>query len=86
MAYDINPANTATTLNTPDVGNLRKLWKTGAMIAEEEEDFMQQFEGSRESSPIWVQSDLSKGKGATMTFTTTSGYYGEGKYLSLIHI
>lgn len=80
MAYDINPANTSATLNTPDVGNLRKLWKTGAMIAEEEEDFMQQFEGTRESSPIWVQNDLSKGKGATMTFTTTSGYYGEGKY------
>jgi hypothetical protein len=80
MAYDINPANTATTLNTPDVGNLRKLWKDGALMAEEEEDFMQQFEGNRESSPIWVQSDLAKREGATMTFTTTSGYYGEGKY------
>lgn len=80
MAYDNLPANTATTLNNPDVGNLRKLWKTGALIAEEEEDFMMQFEGTRESSPIWVQNDLSKGNGATMTFTTTSGYYGEGKY------
>lgn len=80
MAYDNLPANTSTTLNTPDVGNLRKLWKNGALMAEEEEDFMQQFEGSRESSPIWVQSDLSKREGATMTFTTTSGYYGEGKY------
>lgn len=80
MAYQLTPATTGTTLNTQDANSLRKLWHKGALIAEEEEDFMQQFEGMRESSPIWVKNDTSKGNGATMTFTTTSGYYGEGKY------
>ena len=80
MAYQLTPSNTGTTLNTPDVNNLRQLWHKGALIAEEEEDFMQQFEGARESSPIWTTNDTAKGSGSTMTFTTTSGYYGEGKY------
>lgn len=80
MAYQLTPPNTGTTLNTPDVNNLRQLWHKGALIAEEEEDFMQQFEGMRETSPIWTTNDTAKGSGSTMTFTTTSGYYGEGKY------
>lgn len=80
MSYQLTPANTGTTLNTPDVNNLRQLWRRGALMAEEEEDFMQQFEGPRETSPIWSIDDTAKGSGSTMTFTTTSGYYGEGKY------
>ena len=37
MAYQLTPPNTGTTLNTPDVNNLRQLWHKGALIAEEEE-------------------------------------------------
>jgi hypothetical protein len=78
--HDIAPATTGTTLNTQDAASLRKLWHKGALIGEEEEDFFQQFEGPSERSPIWTNNDMSKGNGMTMTFTTTSGYYGEGKY------
>lgn len=79
MAYDITPATTGTTLNAQDANSLRQKWHKGALLAEEEEDFFQQFEGNKRA-PIWVQTDLSKRDGAKMTFTTSSGYYGEGKY------
>jgi hypothetical protein len=77
---DIAPATTGTTLNTQDAASLRQLWHKGALIGEEEEDFFQQFEGSSERSPIWTTNDTSKGNGQKITYTTTSGYYGEGKY------
>lgn len=77
---DIAPATTGTTLYTQDAASLRQLWHKGALIGEEEEDFLQQFEGSSERSPIWTVNDTSKGQGQKITFTTTSGYYGEGKY------
>lgn len=81
MAYqDISPATTGTTLNTQDPDSLRQLWHKGALIGEEEEDSFQQFEGPSERSPIWTVNDTSKGQGQKITFTTTSGYYGEGKY------
>lgn len=76
---DIAPATTGTNLLSQDANSLRKLWHKGALIAEEEEDFFQQFEGNQRS-PIWVQNDLAKEEGSTMTFTTTSGYYKEGKF------
>jgi hypothetical protein len=79
MAYEITPATTGTNLLSQDAASLRQKWHKGALLAEEEEDFFQQFEGNMRA-PIWVQKDLSKGDGAKMTFTTTSGYYGEGKY------
>jgi hypothetical protein len=79
MAIDITPATTGTNLLSQDAASLRQKWHKGALLAEEEEDFFQQFEGN-ERAPIWVQKDLSKGDGAKMTFTTTSGYYGEGQY------
>ena len=79
MAYDITPATTGTNLLSQDAASLRQKWHKGALLAEEEEDFFQQFEGNMRA-PIWVQKDLSKGDGSKMTFTTTSGYYGEGKY------
>jgi hypothetical protein len=77
---DIAPATTGTTLYAQDTASLRQLWHKGALIGEEEEDFLQQFEGASERSPVWTINDTSKGQGQKMTFTTTSGYYGEGKY------
>lgn len=78
---DFTPATTGTSLFAQDNGkNFRQLWSTGAEIGEEEEDFFQQFEGSSERYPVWTETDTSKMAGSKKTFTTTSGYYGEGKY------
>jgi hypothetical protein len=78
---DFAPATTGTSLFAQDSGkNFRILWKTGAEIGEEEEDFTQQFEGPSERFPIWTESDTSTGAGSKKVFTTTSGYYNEGKY------
>ena len=78
--HDIAPATTGTTLATADINSLRKLWDKGARMGEEEEDFIQQFEGGSDGAPVWTETDTSKGRGMTKTFTTTSGYYQEGKY------
>jgi hypothetical protein len=78
---DIAPATTGNTLNAQDSGkNFRTLWNSGAEIGEEEEDFLQQFEGPSERFPVWAENDTSKGAGSKKVFTTTSGYYREGKY------
>lgn len=82
MAYNQVSPNTFTTLSTAPLGNaanVRQLWKKGAMLAEQNEDFFMDMEGKSEKSPIWSQTDLSKGEGSIMNFTTQSGFYGRGK-------
>ncbi len=82
MAYDQISPNTYGTLSAAPLGsanNVRQLWKKGAILAEQNEDFFQQMEGRSEKSLIWAQSDLSKGEGSIMNFTTQSGFYGRGK-------
>ena len=79
---DFNTPNTFGTLSAAPLGsanNVRQLWKKGAILAEQNEDFFQQMEGRSEKSLIWAQSDLSKGEGAIMNFTTQAGFYGRGK-------
>lgn len=81
-AQDFNTPNTYGTLSAAPLGsanNVRQLWKKGAILAEQNEDFFQQMEGRSEKSLIWAQSDLSKGEGSIMNFTTQSGFYGRGK-------
>jgi len=81
-AQDFNTPNTYGTLSTAPLGNannVRQLWKKGAILAESNEDFFQQMEGRGEKSLIWAQTDLSKGDGSIMNFTTQSGFYGRGK-------
>lgn len=66
MAYDQTTPNTYGTLSAAPLGsanNVRQLWKKGAILAEQNEDFFQQMEGRGEKSLIWAQSDLSKGEG-----------------------
>lgn len=82
MPQDFNTPNTATTLSTSPLGdprNVRTLWKQGAMFAEANGDFLQQMEGSGPKSLIWTQTDLSKGNGSKMVFTTQSGFYKKPK-------
>ena len=81
-AQDYASPNTYDTLRQAPLGNVnnvRQLWKKGAILAEQNEDFFQQMEGRSEKSPIWAQSDLSKGEGSIMNFTTQAGFYGRGK-------
>ena len=80
-AHDFTPATTGTSLLAQDSGkNFRQLWNAGAEIGEEEEDFLQQFEGPSNRFPVWTENDTSKMAGSKKVFTTTSGYYREGKY------
>ena len=84
-AYIQTSPNTATTLGllgntaTGKLANVRQLWKKGALLAEQNEDFFQQMEGRSEKSLIWSQEDLAKGEGSIMNFTTQAGFYGRGK-------
>lgn len=85
MAYNQVSPNTATTLGaagntaTGKLANLRQIWKKGALLAEQNEDFFMQMEGRSEKSLIWTQTDLAKGEGSIMNFTTQTGFYGRGK-------
>lgn len=77
---DFTSPNTGTSLAAMDPNSVRKLWSKGAQAAEASTDFFQQMEGGSERSLIWTQTDLSKGVGQEMTFTTESGFYNEPKY------
>jgi len=76
---DFTSPNTGTTLSAMDPKSVRKLWKQGALVGEQSEDFFQEMESNSQSSLIWSQTDLSKGKGHSMTFTNMSGFYNEPK-------
>jgi hypothetical protein len=81
-SLDPTSPNTFETLNQAPKGNaknVRILWQKGALIAEQNNDFFMQFEGRSENSPIWTKTELSKGNGSTMVFTTQSGFYKEPK-------
>lgn len=82
MAYDQTVPNTATTLSTAPLGNannVRLLWRKGALLAEQSTDFFQEMESKSERGLIWTQTDLSKGNGSTMNFTTGTGFYKKPK-------
>ncbi len=76
---DFTSPNTGTSLAAMDAASVRKLWNAGAQAAEADADFFQKMEGRTKKSLIWAQTDLSKGKGQEMTFTTRSGFYNEPK-------
>lgn len=79
---DFNTPNTATTLSTSPLGNaknVRQLWRKGALLAEQTTDFFQEMESRSERGLIWTQTDLSKGNGSIMNFTTSSGFYKKPK-------
>lgn len=78
-SQDFTSPNTGTSLAAMDPASVRKLWAAGAQAAEANADFFQMMEGGTERALIWTQTDLSKGKGQEMTFTTESGFYNEPK-------
>lgn len=83
MAFqDFVSPNTATTLSTSPLGNaknVRQLWHKGALLAEQTTDFFQEMESSSERGLIWSKTDLAKGNGSIMNFTTSSGFYKKPK-------
>lgn len=80
MSSYISNANLASSLNaqTADGNFLPKLWKKGAEVSEQEEDFFQEFEGKGAMSPIRVETDFNKDAGQTIIFRTRAGLYADG--------
>lgn len=79
MSLDVTSPNTGTTLAAMSPDSVRKMWRKGVLIAEQNEDFFQQMESASDRSIIWAQTDLSKGNGHTLTFTNMSGFYKKPK-------
>lgn len=70
--------NTPATLLAQDPSYAPRLWAKGVEIAEQNENFFEQFEGPGEDSPIQTASDLNKDAGEAVHFRTMEGLYGEG--------
>lgn len=79
MAEDHTPVTTGTTLAAMAPTAVRQLWEQGVQVAEQSEDFFQQFEAASKTAVICVKSDTAKGRGQKITFTNLSGFYKEGK-------
>lgn len=79
MALDITSPNTGASLAAQGTDAQRKLWKRGVELFEQTHDFFQQMEGKSARSIIRTETDTSKGQGQKISFSTQSGFYGEGK-------
>ena len=73
--FSSNLTGTALAAMAPDA--VRKLWRQGFLMAEQSTDFFQELEGDSASSPIQVETDLSKGRGQKITMSVLSGFYDE---------
>lgn len=76
---EITSPNTGDTLSTMSPEAVRKLWQKGVDIFEQNSDFFSEMEGPSPRHLVWTETDTSKGKGQSITFTVMSGFYGEGK-------
>src|SRR5436190_1535761 len=72
------PANIASNLTAQSANFLPKMWKKGAELSEETNDFFQEFEGKGKMSPVRVETDFSKNAGQKILFRTRAGLYGDG--------
>jgi hypothetical protein len=72
------PANIASNLTAQSANFLPKLWKKGAELSEENNDFFQEFEGRGKMSPVRVETDFTKNAGQKILFRTRAGLYGDG--------
>lgn len=77
MSYITNK-NLSSSLASQNANFLPKMWKKGAEVSEQEEDFFQEFEGKGLQSPIRVETDFSKDAGQTILFRTRAGLYADG--------
>jgi hypothetical protein len=71
-------ANLASSLTSQASNFLPKLWKKGAEICEQDEDFFSEFEGKGLMAPIRVETDFTKDAGQTIQFRNRAGLYGDG--------
>lgn len=71
-------ANASSTLSTQSANFLPKMWKKGAEICEQDEDFFSEFEGKGLLAPIRVETDFNKDAGQTIVFRTRAGLYADG--------
>ena len=70
--------NQAASLSSQHAKIFPELWKKGADIAEQTENFWEEFEGSDANSPILFERDTTKGAGMTINYRTITGLYGKG--------
>lgn len=80
MAYTNVPPNTGAgqLAQAPDAQ--AKLWKRGADLFEQSEDYFSDMEGKGEDNIIRSETDTSKGRGQEIEFKVTSGFYAEPHY------
>tara|TARA_R110000764_G_scaffold227597_2_gene317797 strand:- start:12333 stop:13790 length:1458 start_codon:yes stop_codon:yes gene_type:complete len=57
-----------------------KIWKKGAFLYEQSNDYFQEMEGKGHDAIIMTETDTSKGNGQKIEFKVTSGFYGEPKH------
>lgn len=78
MAQIYTNSNLTSTLAAQSANFIPTLWKKGAEMTEQDEDFFQEFEGKGASAPIRVETDFTKDAGQTIVFRTRSGLYADG--------
>ncbi len=80
-----SPGYTKTPITGPNIAAndskaVRELWQKTVDMYEETNDFWADFEGSGPDAVIQTITDLSKGAGQTINFTSKSGFYAEPKF------
>ena len=80
MAFVTAPPSgfAASDLVTQSANYLPKMWKKGAEVSEQDEDFFQEFEGKGLMAPIRVETDFNKDAGQFIQFRNRAGLYGDG--------
>jgi hypothetical protein len=72
---DISSPNTASSLSAQAANSVRKLWKKGLDMFEQNTDFFSEFEGNSPRSVIRVENGTADGRGQKITFTSAAGFY-----------
>ena len=73
MSFDPTSPNTGATLAAQAA--VRKLWKKGLDMHEQNTDFWAEFEGPTPRSVIRVENGTADGRGQKITFTSAAGFY-----------
>lgn len=79
MAYTNTPPNTGESQYTQAPDAQAKLWKRGADLFEQSNDYFADMEGKGADAIIRTETDTSKGHGQKIEFKVTSGFYREPK-------
>jgi hypothetical protein len=76
VPFEIQSSSNGDTLAAMDPEGVRQLWQEGADIFEQTADFWTKLEGGKDAI-VETVTDLSKGVGQKIGFTTRSGFYDE---------